>query len=384
MIRRPPRSTLFPYTTLFRTSSTPSECSTPDASSADSDGVVGVRPARRSRPRGDPEVRPLRHLPAPVSNVPGAGRGDGLAARPDLSDAGRGRGTSHPDRDFHPPHRPLSWLPGVRDCVSLGRPLRLTPRGDARPAPTPRSAAETALPGPIHLCGVPGAGPPGRGARALASLSAVGAPAPRAVDGGAEVLPAARRDGGTARRRAARRAAPGALPRARAAARPRRAPDRVRAAPPVPPRQPRHGTPAGARGVGGRGPARPGGLPRPRAPRGTDRRLPYARATARGDVPRRRRLGRDQRGGARVSDAGIRPLGAGGERTPGADERRERDARRRRAAAREARADRDLSRRLPPPPRPARASGAAAAPPADPRPQARGARGERPLLRKRG
>src|SRR5437773_6896887 len=32
--------------------------------------------------------------------------------------------------------RPLSWLPGVRDCVSLGRPLRLTPRGDARPAPT--------------------------------------------------------------------------------------------------------------------------------------------------------------------------------------------------------------------------------------------------------
>src|SRR5207249_7643233 len=109
--------------------------------------------------------------------------------------------------------------------------------------------------GPIHLCGVPGAGPPGRSARALASLSAVGAPAPRAVDGGAEALPAARRDGGTARRRAARRAAPGALPRARAAARPRRAPDRVRAAPPVPPRQPRHGTTAGARGVGGRGPA---------------------------------------------------------------------------------------------------------------------------------
>src|SRR5437870_9844257 len=39
----------------------------PISSSADSDGVVGVRPARRSRPRGDPEVRPLRHLPAPVS-----------------------------------------------------------------------------------------------------------------------------------------------------------------------------------------------------------------------------------------------------------------------------------------------------------------------------
>src|SRR3989454_4079344 len=212
MIRRPPRSTLFPYTTLFRTSSTPSECSTPDASSADSDGVVGVRPARRSRPRGDPEVRPLRHLPAPVSNVPGAGRGDGLAARPDLSDAGRGRGTSHPDRDFHPPHRPLSWLPGVRDCVSLGRPLRLTPRGDARPAPTPRSAAETALPGPIHLCGVPGAGPPGRGARALASLSAVGAPAPPAGGGGAEGLSPARPGGGAARRRAARPAAPRALP----------------------------------------------------------------------------------------------------------------------------------------------------------------------------
>src|SRR3989441_12925864 len=156
MIRRPPRSTLFPYTTLFRS---------------------------------DPEVRPLRHLPAPVSNVPGAGRGDGLAARPDLPDAGRGRGTHRADRDLHPSHRPLSRLPGVRDRVSLGRPLRLAPPGDARPAPTPRSAPAAALPGPSHLCGVPGAGPHGRGARALASLSAVGAPAPPLRVRGAPALP---------------------------------------------------------------------------------------------------------------------------------------------------------------------------------------------------
>src|SRR2546430_3072823 len=62
MIRRPPRSTLFPYTTLFRS-------------------------------RGAAQMRPLRHLPATVSDVQGPGRGDGLAARPDLPDAGRRRGT---------------------------------------------------------------------------------------------------------------------------------------------------------------------------------------------------------------------------------------------------------------------------------------------------
>src|SRR2546430_1839533 len=126
-----------------------------------------------------------------------------------------GGGSQQAYRDLAPSHRPLSRPPGVRDLVSLGLPLRLPPRGDARPAPTPRTAPAAALPGPIHLCRVPGAGPRGCGVRALASLSAVGAPASRAVHGGARALPAARRDGGTARRRAAGRAAPGALPGAR-------------------------------------------------------------------------------------------------------------------------------------------------------------------------
>src|SRR5439155_992486 len=127
--------------------------------------------------------------------------------------------------------------------------------------------AAAAPPGSIRLGGIPGAGPHGRGTRALAPLSAVGAPAARAVHARAQALPATGGDGGTARRRAAPGVAPGAPPRARAAARPRRAPDRVRAAPPVPPRQPGHGAPADARRLGRRGPARPGLLRRARAPR---------------------------------------------------------------------------------------------------------------------
>src|SRR6478609_11607096 len=41
MIRRPPRSTLFPYTTLFRSDS----------------GRVALSPSRPGRPRGQPAVR---------------------------------------------------------------------------------------------------------------------------------------------------------------------------------------------------------------------------------------------------------------------------------------------------------------------------------------
>src|SRR6059036_2198862 len=134
------------------------------------------------------------------------------------------------------------------------------------------------------LFGVPRARARRRSARAPAPLSAVGAPAAGAIDGRAAALPAAPGDGGLARRRATRRAAPRADPGARATARPRRAPDRVRAGPPLPGRQPRHGALARARGLGGRRSARPGVLRRPRAPRGKDRRLPRPRAAARGDV----------------------------------------------------------------------------------------------------
>src|SRR5437870_12419000 len=186
-------------------------------------------------------MRPLRHLPATVSDVQGPGRGDGLAARPDLPDAGRRRGTHRADRDLRPSPRPLSRLPSVRERVSLRRPLRLAPRGDTRPAPAPRSATPAAPPRALHLFGVPRARARRRSARAPAPLSAVGAPAAGAIDGRAAALPAAPGDGGLARRRATRRAAPRAGPGARATAWPRRTPDRVRAGPPLPGRQPRHG-----------------------------------------------------------------------------------------------------------------------------------------------
>src|SRR6266480_5615799 len=49
MIRRPPRSTLFPYTTLFRAQRTPAEARRAHRQEADRHGARyrGVRPARR-------------------------------------------------------------------------------------------------------------------------------------------------------------------------------------------------------------------------------------------------------------------------------------------------------------------------------------------------
>src|SRR6266850_2579293 len=48
MIRRPPRSTLFPYTTLFRSRRTPPRAAEESAwrSARRSDGEVGARPSR--------------------------------------------------------------------------------------------------------------------------------------------------------------------------------------------------------------------------------------------------------------------------------------------------------------------------------------------------
>src|SRR5881296_2365688 len=134
-------------------------------------------------------MRPLRHLPATVSDVQGTGRGDGLAARPDLPDAGRRRGTHRADRDLRPSPRPLSRLPSVRERVPLRRPLRLAPRGDTRPAPAPRSATPAAPPGALHLFGVPRARARRRSARAPAPLSTVGAPAAGAIAGPAPPFP---------------------------------------------------------------------------------------------------------------------------------------------------------------------------------------------------
>src|SRR3712207_8697034 len=54
MIRRPPRSTLFPYTTLFRSGVLPS------------DGVVGGARVRAAVPRGVPRTIVRADVPRPV------------------------------------------------------------------------------------------------------------------------------------------------------------------------------------------------------------------------------------------------------------------------------------------------------------------------------
>src|SRR5256885_5469187 len=52
MIRRPPRSTLFPYTTLFRSTATPGQEREPRAA------VVRSASSRRSAPRGHAQRKP--------------------------------------------------------------------------------------------------------------------------------------------------------------------------------------------------------------------------------------------------------------------------------------------------------------------------------------
>ena len=83
-------------------------------------------------------VRALRHLPAAVPDLPGARRGDGLAARAPLPDARGGRGTAADHRAVHPSPRSLSRLPRVRDRVSGRRALRLAAGDGARGHRAPR------------------------------------------------------------------------------------------------------------------------------------------------------------------------------------------------------------------------------------------------------
>src|SRR5689334_23815215 len=49
MIRRPPRSTLFPYTTLFRSRPPPSRAGTPDGPDVTAGGAVAARASHRDR-----------------------------------------------------------------------------------------------------------------------------------------------------------------------------------------------------------------------------------------------------------------------------------------------------------------------------------------------
>src|SRR3712207_7499992 len=66
MIRRPPRSTLFPYTTLFRSTFATSRCSPhrpPTSPEHVSPAHAPSDPQRPARPPGPPGLRPRRVLP---------------------------------------------------------------------------------------------------------------------------------------------------------------------------------------------------------------------------------------------------------------------------------------------------------------------------------
>ena len=137
-------------------------------------------PARRLRRPGaaglggHPRLHALRHLPAPVPDLPGARPGDGLAARARLPDARRGRGPHRPHRELRPPHGPLPRLSRVRDGVPGRRPVRSPHRGDARADRAEGAAApRAATPGPAPPRRVPRAAAARAGARPDAALSAL-------------------------------------------------------------------------------------------------------------------------------------------------------------------------------------------------------------------
>src|SRR2546430_16633730 len=92
MIRRPPRSTLFPYTTLFRSHA---------HTDADADGDAPERP-RAPRPRARPSRRAL------VRRGGGAGR---LPGRPTARQPPRAEQRGPPPRPA-PPAWGLPWVPG--------------------------------------------------------------------------------------------------------------------------------------------------------------------------------------------------------------------------------------------------------------------------------
>src|SRR3712207_7927845 len=77
MIRRPPRSTLFPYTTLFRSFGQPGQRR---------DGRVG--PRRRPRPGADPRAHPRKEGPVMTAvGTPVATREDRKSTRLNSSHA---------------------------------------------------------------------------------------------------------------------------------------------------------------------------------------------------------------------------------------------------------------------------------------------------------
>src|SRR2546422_9153045 len=76
MIRRPPRSTLFPYTTLFRSAALAAAC----AARPDRDRALRRRPGRDAAGAAAPRAVPRAADRARGGEAPGAGRRDRGAA----------------------------------------------------------------------------------------------------------------------------------------------------------------------------------------------------------------------------------------------------------------------------------------------------------------
>src|SRR3712207_5189336 len=153
MIRRPPRPTLFPYATLFRSASSPAATrSTPSAyRPTPRPGAVpgraeplpvspagGIRPPRRVHPAC---CRP-RPVPAPPVRRRGVGRDSGGMTDP--QETGRRTADELVRRlaadDGAGADELLAGLPEVRDLVFVGAGLTAIARADGRQLPPAQRA----------------------------------------------------------------------------------------------------------------------------------------------------------------------------------------------------------------------------------------------------
>src|SRR5262249_32071410 len=111
-------------------------------------GVPGSGPTLDG---ADRRVRPLRVLPADVSDLRALERGDGYPAGPRLSDEGGPRGARADDDGIRRPLRRVSRVHGVRDRVSLRGPVRPAHRANPRADRTSLQAAARRTPVPLAL-----------------------------------------------------------------------------------------------------------------------------------------------------------------------------------------------------------------------------------------
>ena len=272
--------------------------------------------AGRPLARRPPQLHPLRLLPAGLPHLPRDRAGARVAARPAAPDPRRRGGARGADRRAARPPRPLPAVPGLRDRVSLRRPLRAHHGGRARlghgPADGGRPGPAVATPGRVEASRAPAAAGGGAAARAARALSArpalrpLGAAAPPAR----APRPSAPRLTAPARGAAARPLA-GPLPRLGAARGPRGGGQARGLAHRLHPRRvlPRdapgdgaRARPARHRGRGARGAAMLRGAPRARR-----RRRGGARARAR----EHRRLRGGRRGERRRQRRRLRRLDEG-------------------------------------------------------------------------